>query len=187
MEERTLGPCGDSGLWSCFSLPPAPSLQLMCEWRGKEESELVSLQAFTSASSLGTTSAATAVVIHGEDAQGRSRDGKRDRGTYLSSIPHSCSDWLCTSAEGAEPGFHPQRPKQQTRNVLIQVHDALCPFLSLLVSSPHAPWFSTHFSLQCFHPLHLILGLYTAGCKMKFNCDMIYRAWALLYTVGVIY
>lgn len=90
----------------------------VCEWRGKAESELVSLHAFTSAASLQRekTSAATAQVIRGGGCSEHIKGWEEKQARVVGSISTAstrCSDWcpLWTSAVGATPGFHPQRPK----------------------------------------------------------------------------
>lgn len=136
-------------LWSCFSLPPAPSLQ--CVWVEGEGREWAGVFASIYISIVSEKSLLPQLLSAREkDALGRSRDGERNR-LLQWEVPQQhflrYSDWfpLCTSAVGAKPGFHPQTPKQQTAasgNTLIQVYYALCLFLS--VSSHHTPRSSPH-------------------------------------------
>lgn len=113
----------------------------VCEWRGKPESELVSLQEFTSASLEKNLCCTQPKSAGEEDARGTSRDGKRD-GLVWWEVPQqhpqgTVIDVHCVPQQWElHQVFILSDQKQQTAasgNTVIQVHNALCLALSLLL------------------------------------------------------
>lgn len=128
-------------LWSCFSLPPAPSLQSVCVSGGGKQNVSWCVRKHLHQCCFRKISAATDVVTRGGRCTRQIKRWEEKQPLPVESTTAAFtrySDWcpLCTSAVWAKPGFYPQRPKQQTAvsgNTLIQVHNALCLVLSLFL------------------------------------------------------
>lgn len=173
MDTRTLW---RQQLWTCSSLPNAPSLQSLCVSGGEKQAVSWCLCKHLHQHHFRKISASTAEVIQGG---GRTRQIKGWEGKHACGLESTStaftrySDWcsLCTSAVGATPGFYAQRPKQQTAasgNTLIQVYNSLCLVLSFCFFP------SRSLNLTIFSLILTLFLLLTAQCNAKSNTIVIW-------------
>lgn len=161
--------------WSCFSLPPAPSLQSLCVSGGGKQRVSWCLCKHLHQHRFRKNPCCHSWSHPGrrmhEADQGTGREAGSYSGKHLTSI-HKVQ-WLMSTvylSSGSYTRFSSSETKAADSCIRKYSDSGTHCSLpcSLSVSSPHAPWFSPHF-LACSHPLLLICWLHTAECNDKSN------------------